>query len=125
MTFLFIPAGGRAFPSGRPLSTNKASSSSFWSAQAGDEPYAADFGCVGAPSDRGSDAGVRQGRFWSTVVAETYCPCDTESGLLVNNVLKPTVDVVLAPSTMQTFRQILKLDFPAEDIYVIEDEEEK
>mmetsp|Transcript_13272 Transcript_13272/g.32437 ORF Transcript_13272/g.32437 Transcript_13272/m.32437 type:complete len:376 (-) Transcript_13272:256-1383(-) len=83
-----------------------------FTAGAGSEPYAADYGCIKGPDARGLDAGQRQGAFWSTVVAETDCPCDDEFALVANQVKRPRIDVVLSPTTLQTIRQILKLDFP-------------
>ncbi|CAD7928888.1 unnamed protein product [Amoebophrya sp. A120] len=101
-------------PSSKPITACK--KSNFFSASLGTEPYAADFGCVDGPSTRGDDPGKRQGQFWTTVVQETDCPCDTEFSMIVNNVKRPQVDVVLNPTTMQTVRQILKLDYPLEEI---------
>ena len=57
----------------------------YFSNAAGQEPYSADFGCVRGPDERGSSPGARKGGpFWSTVVAETDCPCDTEEAMIAN-----------------------------------------
>ncbi|CAD7924964.1 unnamed protein product [Amoebophrya sp. A25] len=92
------------------------STTAFFGASTGSEPYSADYGCVAGPQTRGEDAGKRMGQFWSTVIAETDCPCDDEFSMIANKVKRPTVDVVLNPATLQTVRQILRLDFPLEQI---------
>jgi len=90
---------------------------SSFSTEPGQEAYSADFGCVAGPDTRGEGPGTRAGGpFWSTVVGETDCPCDDENAMIANRVQKPKMDILLAPSTVETFRQILKLDFPMEKI---------
>lgn len=61
---------------------------------------------------RGKEPGARVGPFWATVVEESDCLCDDEWSMVANNVKKPRVDVTLNPTTMTTFRAILRLDFP-------------